>query len=314
MNGRLCDEAVEVAAVVRASITARGGVDLLRRAVVDPAVRKDVEALLDEVGLWELDPLADAVELEVAAAACHAAGFDALPYPIVERLAGRGHGAVALVAQDVPHLAMHLDLPLGWRAVDISGTRYRISDIGDPVRTSLAPFGVHVSVVADGGEAPREAALSLVLHSWWLLGLLEHAFADTVEYTGQREQFGRPLIRFQAVGARLAEMTVAVQSLHELAKYALWVLATDQRGDEALTEALTLRVAALRAADEVMRGAHQLHGAMGFTDEVDVSWLSRASQAVRRLPDSEHQARRTLALRVQTRGWRDLGHPQQRLG
>ena len=309
MNGRLSDEAAEVGVVVRDSFAARGGVDLLRRAAEAPDLRAEIAEILDGIGVWELDPLSDPLEAEVAAAVCRAAGHDVLPYPVAERLAGCGHGAVAPVSQDPPHLGMHLDLDLGWRGVDLHGRRYRLADAGELLRTPLAPFGVRARFEPDGGEDPRGAALLVVLQSWWILGLLEHALADTTEYTGQREQFGRALIRFQAVGSRLAEMTVAVQSLHELAKYALWVLAQDAAGVEALVEAVGLRVAALRAADEVLRGAHQLYGAMGFTDEVDLSWLSRAGQAVRRLPESGHATHRVLAGMIQAHGWREFGRP-----
>lgn len=307
MNGRLADEAIEIGAVVRDSIEAHGGVDVLRRAVADPTTRCEAGALLDELGIWELDPHSDPVELEAAALVCHAAGFDALPYPVAERLAGGTRGPVVLVAREGDRMGMHLDLDLRWRAVDIDGRPYEIVGTGAVMRSPLAPFGAVVEVDAAEGDAVRDAALLLTLQSWWLLGLLEHATADAVEYTRQREQFGRPLIRFQAVGVRLADMRVAAQSLRELAKYCLWIFAWDVDGGQALTEALALRTASLEAAGEVMRGAHQLYGAMGFTDEVDVSWLSRASQAVRRLPEGEHSTRGALVARIEASGWAEYG-------
>ena len=53
---------------------------------------------------------------------------------------------------------------------------------------------------------------------------------------------------------------------------------------EALDDALALRMAAIEAADVVFRVCHQLHGAVGFCDETTLSWLSRYSQPLRRLP------------------------------
>lgn len=307
MNGRFAEEAVDIAAVVRDSIAARGGVDILRRAVDDPAVRLEAAALLSELGVWDLEPLADPVELEAAALVCHAAGHDALPYPVAERIAGGAGSAIALVAQHGERMVAHADLDLGWRAVDLRGCAYRVTAVGARAGTRLAPFGATVETERLPDPAAREAALLGVLQTWWLLGLLEHSLADTVEYTRQREQFGRPLIRFQAVGVRLASMRVEVQALREHAKYSLWVLAGDAEGSRALTEAIGLRSASLQAAREVMQGSHQLYGAMGFTDEVDVSWLSRASQAVRRLPEGEHETRRTLTERIERFGWEEYG-------
>ena len=73
-----------------------------------------------------------------------------------------------------------------------------------------------------------------------------------------REQFGRPLSRFQAVAHRLAEMDCA-RALFEVAVHAAVGLEP-------------ARVAAAAAlADPVLttvaRLAHQLHGAMGITRE-----------------------------------------------
>ena len=58
------------------------------------------------------------------------------------------------------------------------------------------------------------------------------------------------------------------------------------------------------SAEQVLRSAHQLHGAMGFTDEVNLSWLSKASQAVRRLPEPVH---RTAAILVEVSGPQGVG-------
>ena len=53
---------------------------------------------------------------------------------------------------------------------------------------------------------------------------------------------------------------------------------------DALADALALRMAAIEAAEVVFRVCHQLHGAVGFCDETTLSWLSRYSQPLRRLP------------------------------
>lgn len=309
MNGALSDEAIDVATAIRECIAARGGMALLRRAVLDPAVRTEAEAILDSVGIWELDPLTDQIELEVAAASCQAAGFYALPYPIAERLGRRRTQATALVGIGGEGAASHIDLPLTWSAVDLRGDTYRITRTApDLIGSELAPFASVLSAERDGEADAAGAAVLATLQSWWLLGLLEHALADTVRYTREREQFGRPLIKFQGVSFQLADMAVAVQSLAELAKYTVWTISRDP--ESALTDAVGLRLAAQTAADEVLHGAHQLHGAMGFTNEVDVSWLSRASQGVRRLPEGEHRTASVLTELIERDGWRHFGHPE----
>jgi 3-oxo-4-pregnene-20-carboxyl-CoA dehydrogenase alpha subunit len=81
-----------------------------------------------------------------------------------------------------------------------------------------------------------------------------------------------------------------------LAKYTLWSIATGR--PEALNDALALRMSAIEAAEVVFRVCHQLHGAVGFCDETTLSWLSRYSQPLRRLPLGLSATREVLTQRV----------------
>ncbi|MFF7094308.1 acyl-CoA dehydrogenase family protein [Streptomyces rubradiris] len=85
----------------------------------------------------------------------------------------------------------------------------------------------------------------------------------TVEYAGQRRQFGRPIGSFQAVKHRLADVYVAVEAARSTAYHAAWAAA---RGPGAGGLALAQCLEALRhAAAEAV----QLHGGIGFTWEHD---------------------------------------------
>ena len=53
-----------------------------------------------------------------------------------------------------------------------------------------------------------------------------------------------------------------------------------------------------QAAEIVFRVCHQLHGAVGFCDETTLSWLSRYSQPLRRLPLGLSATRDELSHRV----------------
>ncbi|MEU1401521.1 acyl-CoA dehydrogenase family protein [Streptomyces sp. NPDC005728] len=93
------------------------------------------------------------------------------------------------------------------------------------------------------------------------VGAADRALERTVEYVGQREQFGRAIGSFQAVKHRLADVYVAVQAARSAAYYAAWATAQgEQVGGLALAQALeALRCAAGEAV--------QLHGGIGFTWE-----------------------------------------------
>ncbi|MTD16317.1 acyl-CoA dehydrogenase [Nakamurella sp. YIM 132087] len=304
MNGNMSAEALEFGEVTAGALEALGGLDLLRAAVRAPAGRiGPIDEALAGLGVWDLRPGSDEAETEAAAAVCRAAGWVALPYPVAERLAGNGTRALTPLPGTGAAFAAHVDVPLGWTGVRLDGTTASVTPTTEVLGGPLGAFVHAVGVGADGDPDPAAAALLVTLQSWWLLGLLDRALSDTRRYTGEREQFGHLLQHFQTVGFRLADMTVAVNGLEELAKYTLWSQSRSparSRSGSApavrLADALALRVAALEAADVVLRGAHQLHGAMGFCDETDVSWLSRASQAVRRLPEGQSQTVRRLTV------------------
>lgn len=108
----------------------------------------------------------------------------------------------------------------------------------------------------------NEAALLRVAAT---LGALETAFAATVEHVNTRIQFGKPLIKFQAVCNLLA----CFASELECTKVALSrAVSSAQSGEsDAWTRVAAARVVAGRSATEGARIAHQLHAAMGVTRE-----------------------------------------------
>jgi len=106
------------------------------------------------------------------------------------------------------------------------------------------------------GFDPVARLTVLRLHA--ALGAVEGACRLTREHVTTREQFGRPLSRFQAVAHRLAEMDCA-RALFEVAVSAAVGLEPAR-----VAAAATLAEPVLTV---VARLAHQLHGAMGITRE-----------------------------------------------
>jgi alkylation response protein AidB-like acyl-CoA dehydrogenase len=93
------------------------------------------------------------------------------------------------------------------------------------------------------------------------VGAAARVLERTVEYVGQREQFGRPVGSFQAVKHRLADAYVQLQAARSAAYYAAWAASHGEPvGGLALAQALQ----ALRSA--AAEGI-QLHGGIGFTWE-----------------------------------------------
>ncbi|WKX68770.1 acyl-CoA dehydrogenase [Streptomyces sp. XD-27] len=107
------------------------------------------------------------------------------------------------------------------------------------------------------------------------LALLER----TVAYTRQRSQFGRAIGSFQAVKHRLADVLVELEFARPLLYGAAVALAGGAPGAGA--EVAAAKVAAGEAAYGAARAALQLHGAIGYTSEYDLSLWLRKARALR---------------------------------
>lgn len=141
-----------------------------------------------------------------------------------------------------------------------------------------------VFVCEAGPEVPVQAWGAL-LAAAERVGIMRGALRDTVAYLGQRKQFGRPLIDFQVLQHRLADMHMLVRETDTL----LGELAADLDSGRAIDPAslLSLQAQAARAVSEVARDAVQLHGGMGVTQECRVSHYYRRMLTLESLHGSE---------------------------
>ncbi|GAB2831679.1 acyl-CoA dehydrogenase family protein [Actinocorallia aurea] len=301
MNIDLSEEAFAYGREAQRALGAAGGDQLVQRAEADPSCRAAlVEPVLAELGAWDLDPRGDADDLEAAAALSRAFGYWAVPYPIAERLARpAGSDGLLVVADRHPEAAV-AGLDLHWTTVTLDGARGTARALPADESARASAFVTGLDVAPDGAAAPGDLALGLVLPCWTLLGMLDRAMDATREHVLVRRQFGRPLAEQQGVQFQLTDAEVERAGVAMLARYALWSV-QDGRA-EAVADALALRLAALEAAETVLRTAHLLHGAIGFCDETALSWTSRYSQPLRRLPYGVSGTRARLTRAVGRRG------------
>ncbi len=282
MNLELPETAIDFGAAAERAFTDAGGVDLARRAEAEPGLRAElVGPLLDLLGALDLRVTDDLDTALAGGELCRVAGRCALPYPVIAVLASgiQDQLPAALVDPVVPR-ADHGDLFPHWRLAAIDGAVWKGRPEGPPLGTELGPFVVDMVASATDAE-PVDVPMLLTLTAWQTLGTLERALELAVEHVNTRHQFGGPLARFQAVQFQIADAAVAVQSLRVLAHFTLWRLWVAPL--DRLVDALALRAQALESAHAVLRTSHQLHGAIGFCDEHDLSILSRHAQPLLRL-------------------------------
>jgi alkylation response protein AidB-like acyl-CoA dehydrogenase len=93
------------------------------------------------------------------------------------------------------------------------------------------------------------------------VGVTERALRIAAAYTGQREQFGRPIGSFQAVQQRMADAFIDVEAIRWTTWHAAWLLA---EGRPATREALIAKFWAAEAGMRVVATAQQVHGGVGI--------------------------------------------------
>lgn len=130
------------------------------------------------------------------------------------------------------------------------------------------PIGVDdvLGDLADPGAVPLAVRWATAAACSVMAGATAHVVRLTAEYTRTREQFGRPIGTFQAVGQRAADAFTAAWSIELTARQACWHLAESDCGSEVGAEAATAvaKYTAATAGAEVIRAAHHLHGGIGL--------------------------------------------------
>ena len=92
------------------------------------------------------------------------------------------------------------------------------------------------------------------------VGVCEEAVRMTAEYTKTREQFGRPIATFQAVGQRAADAYIDTEGVRLTTWQAVWRLS---EGLPASTEVAVAKFWAADGGQRVVHAAQHLHGGMG---------------------------------------------------
>ncbi|BBE29882.1 butyryl-CoA dehydrogenase [Tepiditoga spiralis] len=104
------------------------------------------------------------------------------------------------------------------------------------------------------------------------LGIAQGAFDETVKYIKQREQFGRPIAKFQGVQFNIAEMKTKI----EAARILVYKAANNkEKGKSYSVEAAMAKLFAAEVAMEVTTKAVQLHGGYGYTKDYCVERMMR---------------------------------------
>lgn len=204
------------------------------------------------------------------------------PVRVGDRLTLHAQGTVTGTARAVPHggeatilvLVLHDQLltfrPGDWTAVP------RGTDMGGE-RADLHFDAARPQAMADmpgGGDALLR--IGAVARACTMAGALETALKITVDFCQEREAFGRPIGKFQAVQQNLAVLAGEVAAALTASGSAADTLANEPHTGEAAF--IEMAAAKIRVGEAVEKGAavaHQAHGAIGWTQDYVLQRFTR---------------------------------------
>jgi alkylation response protein AidB-like acyl-CoA dehydrogenase len=156
------------------------------------------------------------------------------------------------------------------------GTAGRELESVDPSRKL---FEVAASGEGRAADVARAYEFGVLATAAQLVGAGQALLDMSVEYAKQRSQFGKVIGTYQAIKHKLADVHIALELARPLVYGAALSLADDS--PDTARDVSAAKVAAADSALLAARSALQTHGAIGFTQEHDMSlWLLRV-QALR---------------------------------
>jgi butyryl-CoA dehydrogenase len=123
-----------------------------------------------------------------------------------------------------------------------------------------------------GGEGGFQRAIATLLgaritHAAKSVGLAQAAFEYALGYSKEREAFGRPISKFQAISFKLADMAVKIETARLLVYKAAWLYSNDKR---CVKEASMAKLYAAEVVQWVATEAVQVLGGYGYGVEYPV--------------------------------------------
>jgi alkylation response protein AidB-like acyl-CoA dehydrogenase len=109
-----------------------------------------------------------------------------------------------------------------------------------------------------------------------MVGIIGQALKLTLDYAKERIAFGHPIGSFQAIQHRCADMLIDVESSRFATYQAAWRITSGLPADK---ETAIAKAWVSQAARRVMASAHQVHGAIGFTEDHILHYYTKRARA-----------------------------------
>jgi alkylation response protein AidB-like acyl-CoA dehydrogenase len=174
---------------------------------------------------------------------------------------------------------------MGWRASDTRELSFQNCAVPEDHLLGERGAGLRQFLeILDGGRI-SVAAMGL--------GLAQGAFDLASAYARERQQFGQPIGKFQAIQFQLADMATEIEAGRNLVYKAAWL---KDQGRPFAQAAAIAKLYTGELANRVVNAAVQIHGGYGFMDEYAISRLYR-DQKVLEIGEGTNEIQRLVIAR-----------------
>jgi alkylation response protein AidB-like acyl-CoA dehydrogenase len=125
------------------------------------------------------------------------------------------------------------------------------------------------------------------------VGLAQGAYDLAFAYARERQQFGRPIAKFQAVQFALADMATEIEAGRQLVYRAAWLKDSGKPFGLAAAQA---KLYTGLLSNRVVNASLQIHGGYGFTEEFAISRFYR-DQKILEIGEGTNEVQRMVIAR-----------------
>ncbi len=215
------------------------------------------------------------------------AGTDITAYVTITASTGDGEISNIVVPNGTPGYEISEPMhKLGWRASDTRELSFK--DVAVPEGNLLGPRGEGFKQFLEILDGGRISVASMGV------GLAQGAYDLAYAYAKEREQFGKPIAKFQAVQFALADMATEIEAGRALVYKAAWL---KDQGRPFAREAAMAKLYTGLLSNRAANAALQIHGGYGFMDEFAISRLYR-DQKILEIGEGTNEVQRMVIARL----------------
>ncbi len=175
---------------------------------------------------------------------------------------------------------------LGWRASDTRELSFEDAQVPEGHLLGERGQGFHQFLeILDGGRI-SVAAMGV--------GLAQGAYDLAYAYAKEREQFGKPIAKFQAIQFKLADMATEIEAGRAMVYKAAWL---KDQGRPFARESAMAKLYTGELSSRVAGAALQIHGGYGYMEESAISRLYR-DQKILEIGEGTNEVQRMVIARL----------------